>query len=126
MLSKLLRLGEGRIVNRLKRVADYVNTLSEDIEKLTDAELRAKTDEFRARLTEGEDLDDMLLEAFAVVREAATRVLARAQLPHPHAHAMDRRERGDLIGGADQRDVGGERCGEGPGDDLGADAARIP
>ena len=51
MLSKLLRLGEGRMVKRLKRVADYVNALSDDIEKLSDAELRAKTDEFKKRFT---------------------------------------------------------------------------
>ncbi|OBG36504.1 preprotein translocase subunit SecA [Mycobacterium sp. E3198] len=75
MLDKLLRLGEGRMVKRLKRVADYVNTLSDDVEKLTDAELRAKTDEFRKRLEEGETLDDLLPEAFAVAREAAWRVL---------------------------------------------------
>ncbi|MCV7089290.1 preprotein translocase subunit SecA [Mycobacterium interjectum] len=75
MLQKLLRLGEGRMVKRLKRVADYVNTLSDDVEKLTDAELRAKTDEFRKRLDEGETLDDLLPEAFAVAREAAWRVL---------------------------------------------------
>ena len=53
MLSKLLRLGEGRMVNRLKRVADYVNTLSADIEKLTDAELQAKTEEFKKRQPTG-------------------------------------------------------------------------
>ena len=47
MLDKLLRLGEGRMVKRLKGVADYVNTLSDDVEKLSDAELRAKTDEFK-------------------------------------------------------------------------------
>ncbi|OHV03629.1 preprotein translocase subunit SecA [Mycobacterium talmoniae] len=75
MLSKLLRLGEGRMVKRLKRVADYVNTLSDDVEKLTDAELRAKTDEFKKRLGDGESLDDLLPEAFAVAREAAWRVL---------------------------------------------------
>src|SRR6201993_5661456 len=75
VLSKLLRLGEGRMVKRLKRVADYVNTLSDDIEKLTDAELKAKTDEFRKRLEEGETLDDLLPEAFAVAREAAWRGL---------------------------------------------------
>ena len=75
MLSKLLRLGEGRIVKRLKRVADYVNTLSDDVEKLTDAELKAKTDEFKKRLEDGESLDDLLPEAFAVAREAAWRVL---------------------------------------------------
>jgi preprotein translocase subunit SecA len=75
VLSKLLRLGEGRMVKRLKRVADYVNTLSDDVEKLSDAELRAKTDEFKKRLEDGETLDDLLPEAFAVAREAAWRVL---------------------------------------------------
>ena len=75
MLSKLLRLGEGRMLKRLKRVADYVNTLSDEIEKLTDAELRAKTDEFKKRHADGESLDDLLPEAFAVAREAAWRVL---------------------------------------------------
>ena len=63
------------MVKRLKRVADYVNTLSDDVEKLSDAELRAKTDEFKKRIDDGEDLDDLLPEAFAVAREAAWRVL---------------------------------------------------
>jgi preprotein translocase subunit SecA len=75
VLSKLLRLGEGRMVKRLKRVADYVNTLSDDVEKLSDAELSAKTDEFKKRHADGETLDDLLPEAFAVAREAAWRVL---------------------------------------------------
>ena len=57
MLSKLLRLGEGRMVKRLRGVANYVNSLSDDVEKLTDAELRAKTDEFRTRIADGEALD---------------------------------------------------------------------
>jgi preprotein translocase subunit SecA len=77
VLSKLLRLGEGRMVKRLRGVADYVNTLSDDVEKLTDAELRAKTDEFRARVADGAKLDDVLPEAFAVAREAAWRVLSQ-------------------------------------------------
>ena len=77
MLSKLLRLGEGRMVKRLRGVADYVNTLSDDVEKLSDAELRAKTDEFRARIADGAKLDDVLPEAFAVAREAAWRVLSQ-------------------------------------------------
>ena len=77
MLSKLLRLGEGRMVKRLRGVSDYVNTLSDDVEKLTDAELRAKTDEFRARVADSERLDDLLPEAFAVAREAAWRVLSQ-------------------------------------------------
>ncbi len=75
MLSKLLRLGEGRMVKRLGRVADYVNSLADDVEKLTDEELRAKTDEFKKRHADGESLDDLLPEAFAVAREAAWRVL---------------------------------------------------
>ncbi|MCW2517347.1 MAG: preprotein translocase subunit SecA [Mycobacterium sp.] len=75
MLSKLLRLGEGRMVKRLKRVADYVNSLSDDVEKLSDEELRAKTDEFKKRVAGGESLDDIMPEAFAVAREAAWRVL---------------------------------------------------
>ncbi|MGE5696410.1 MAG: preprotein translocase subunit SecA [Candidatus Sericytochromatia bacterium] len=75
MLSKLLRLGEGRMVKRLKGVADYVGNLSDDVEKLTDAELRAKTEAFKKRHADGESLDDLLPEAFAVAREAAWRVL---------------------------------------------------
>jgi preprotein translocase subunit SecA len=63
------------MVKRLKRVAEYVNSLSDDIEKLTDAELQAKTAEFRKRHADGETLDDLLPEAFAVAREAAWRVL---------------------------------------------------
>ena len=65
------------MVKRLKKVADYVDTLSDDVEKLSDAELRAKTDEFRTRLDGGEDVDDLLPEAFAVAREAAWRVLGQ-------------------------------------------------
>jgi preprotein translocase subunit SecA len=75
VLSKLLRIGEGRMVKRLQKVADYVNTLSDDVEKLSDDELRGKTDEFKKRIADGESLDDLLPEAFAVAREAAWRVL---------------------------------------------------
>ncbi|CAN5453892.1 preprotein translocase subunit SecA [soil metagenome] len=77
MLDKLLRLGEGRMVKRLKGVANYVNTLSDDVEKLSDAELRAKTAEFKKRVADGETLDDLLPEAFAVAREASWRVLSQ-------------------------------------------------
>ena len=75
VLSKVLRLGEGRMVKRLKGVANYVDTLSDDVEKLTDEELRGKTAEFKERVAKGESLDDLLPEAFAVAREAAWRVL---------------------------------------------------
>ena len=67
-LSKLLRVGEGRMVKRLKHIADHVESLEPDFESLTDAELQAKTDEFRRRFTDGEALDDLLPEALAVAR----------------------------------------------------------
>ena len=75
MLSKLLRVGEGRMVKRLKGIADYVGSLSDDVEKLTDAELRAKTGEFKKRHANGDSLEDLLPETFAVAGEAAWRVL---------------------------------------------------
>ena len=77
VLNKLLRAGEGKIVRRLKSIADAVTALEEDIRKLTDAELREETDHFRARLAEGETVDDLMVEAFAVGREAARRTLGQ-------------------------------------------------
>ncbi|WP_460864293.1 preprotein translocase subunit SecA [Rhodococcus aerolatus] len=65
------------MVKRLRAIADHVETLSADVEELTDAELRAKTDELRARHADGEDLDSLLPEAFAVAREASMRVLGQ-------------------------------------------------
>ena len=77
VFQKLLRAGEGKIVRRLSKIADVVESLADDYVDLTDAELRAKTDEFRERYAEGESLDALLPEAFAVVREAATRTLGQ-------------------------------------------------
>jgi preprotein translocase subunit SecA len=74
-ISKLLRSGEGRMVKRLRAIADHVETMSDEMEALSDEELQAKTDEFRTRHGDGESLDDLLPEAFAVAREAAWRVL---------------------------------------------------
>ena len=65
------------MVKRLRGVADYVNTLADDTEKLTDDELRSRTAEFKNRADNGEKLDDLLPEAFAVAREAAWRVLSQ-------------------------------------------------
>nr|WP_120491141.1 preprotein translocase subunit SecA [Corynebacterium lactis] len=76
-LSKLLRVGEGRAVKRLGNIADQVIALEDDYAALTDEELRAKTDEFKARLADGEELDDLLLDAFATAREASWRVLGQ-------------------------------------------------
>jgi len=75
--SKLMRAGEGRMLKRLKSIADHVSSLSVDVESLTDAELAAKTEEFRRRHADGEDLDELLPEAFAVAREASMRVLGQ-------------------------------------------------
>ncbi|WJY89197.1 preprotein translocase subunit SecA [Corynebacterium confusum] len=74
-LSKLLRAGEGRTVKRLEKMADRVIALEDEYAALSDDELKAKTDEFKQRLADGEELNDILLEAFATVREAAWRVL---------------------------------------------------
>jgi preprotein translocase subunit SecA len=69
-------MGEGRKVKALQRGVDAVSALEPEIEKLSDDELRAKTDKFRERLADGEEtLDDILYEAFAVVREASRRTL---------------------------------------------------
>lgn len=60
---------------RCRKLAEVIDALAPEYKKLSDAELKAKTDEFRARLKNGETLDDLLVEAYATVREAATRVL---------------------------------------------------
>ncbi|MDP9094697.1 MAG: preprotein translocase subunit SecA [Actinomycetota bacterium] len=77
VLAKLLRAGEGKMVRRLSMIADHIETLESDYVDLTDAELRALTDVFKERYREGETLDDLLPEAFAVVREAARRTLGQ-------------------------------------------------
>lgn len=74
-LSKLLRAGEGRTVKRLGKMADDVIALEDKYAELSDDELKAKTDEFKTRLRDGEEMNDILLEAFATVREAGWRVL---------------------------------------------------
>ncbi|MGH8934573.1 MAG: preprotein translocase subunit SecA [Egibacteraceae bacterium] len=77
VLQKLLRLGEGKHLRELQSLVGHVTDLESTVEDLSDAELRARTDEFRARLADGETLDDLLPEAFATVREAAKRVLGQ-------------------------------------------------
>ena len=77
IVEKLLRAGEGRVVKKLHGLATQVNALEDDFTSLTDAELREETDKFKERLASGETLDDLLPEAFAVVREAAKRTLGQ-------------------------------------------------
>ena len=73
-LQKLFGSNE-RVVNKLRPIAETIDTYSEAFERLSDDEVRAKTDEFRKRLAAGETVDDILPEAFATVREAAKRAI---------------------------------------------------
>ncbi len=75
IVDKILRAGEGKRMKVLERQVAEVTAFEPEISSLSDEELRAKTDEFRERLAAGETLDDLLYEAFAVVREASQRVL---------------------------------------------------
>ena len=74
-LTKLFGSHSSHELKKIYPIADKVDALEEPYKKLTDAELRAKTDEFKARYQNGETLDDLLPEAFATCREAAWRVL---------------------------------------------------
>jgi preprotein translocase subunit SecA len=74
VFDKLLRTGEGKKLKALAGIVPDVNALEPELERLDDDALRAKTAEFRQRLERGEDLDDLLIEAFAVTREGARRV----------------------------------------------------
>ncbi len=77
ILDSILRAGEGKILRQLARISEQINSVEEDFVAMTDAELRAMTDEFRQRHADGESLDDLLPEAFAAVREAAKRTLGQ-------------------------------------------------
>ena len=77
ILDRILRAGEGKKLKALEDIVPEINALEDDYRKLTDDALKAKTGEFRQRLENGEDLDDMLVEAFAVTREAADRTLGQ-------------------------------------------------
>src|SRR5438477_8201277 len=73
--EKVLRVGEGRRLKRLGEQAAYIGTLEPAFEKLSEAELAAKTAEFKERVGNGESLDEILFEAFAAVREAFKRAM---------------------------------------------------
>ena len=75
LFDKIFGTYSDRELKRIRPIADKVMAMEEDIAKLSDAELRGKTDEFKKRLADGETLDDILPEAFAVMREASWRVL---------------------------------------------------
>jgi preprotein translocase subunit SecA len=71
--EKFLRVGEGRRLRQLKKQADYITSLEPEFEALSDAELAAKTPEFRERIERGEAPEDLIFEAYAAVREAFKR-----------------------------------------------------
>jgi preprotein translocase subunit SecA len=77
VLTKVLRAGEGKKVRRLAELVPLVNALEPEMEARSDDELAALTPVFRERLANGESLEDLLIEAFALVREAAWRVLGQ-------------------------------------------------
>ncbi len=72
---KIFGTANDRYLKKIRPMVDYINSLEPDIQKLTDEQLAAKTVEFRQRLNDGESLDHLLPEAFAVVRESSKRVL---------------------------------------------------
>jgi len=76
-LDKILRAGEGRHIRQLEKIAAEVGSFEPAVSALSDADLRGQTEKFRTRLAAGEDLDDLLPEAFATVREAAKRTLGQ-------------------------------------------------
>ena len=77
LFDKILRAGEGREVRRLESIAKRVGEAEDVFSELSDDELRAETDHFKQRLEDGETLDDIQVEAFAAVREAAHRTLGQ-------------------------------------------------
>jgi preprotein translocase subunit SecA len=77
IFDKLLRIGEGKILRQLETISAAVNAIEDDFLKMSDAELQGMTEELKTRYAAGEDLDDLMPEAFATVREAARRVLGQ-------------------------------------------------
>jgi preprotein translocase subunit SecA len=77
IIDSVLRAGEGKTLRKLKSLVSQINSIEEEFKALTDAELRAMTDELKQRYADGETLDDLLPEAFATAREAAWRVLGQ-------------------------------------------------
>jgi len=77
LVKKIFGDSNEREIKRMLKVVDHINSLEPTVIGLSDEELKGKTLEFRSRLEKGEDLDDLLPEAFAVVREASKRVLGK-------------------------------------------------
>src|SRR5699024_11884740 len=81
LLKRIIGDGNQRQVNRIQKRVDQIEALEPDYEKLSDEEIQQKTEEFKERYANGETLDDLLVEAYAVVREASKRVLNMRPFP---------------------------------------------
>ena len=81
LLDKIFGTYSQRELKKIYPIRDKVLALDEEYQKLSDADLRANTDKLKARLANGETLDDILPEAFATCREAAWRVLCKKHYP---------------------------------------------
>ncbi|GAB4072936.1 preprotein translocase subunit SecA [Barrientosiimonas marina] len=81
LLTKIFGDGTKRQLNKLQRKVDQIETLESEMEQLTDDDFSSKTDEFKQRYADGESLDDLLPEAFALVRESSKRVLGMRPFP---------------------------------------------
>ncbi|MEI6199352.1 MAG: preprotein translocase subunit SecA [Actinomycetota bacterium] len=77
VLDRVLRAGDGKRVKALQGLVPDINALESEMAALSDSDLQAKTGEFRSRLDRGESLEDLLIESFAVVREASSRVIGQ-------------------------------------------------
>ena len=77
VFQKLLRAGEGKKIRALESLVPEINAVETEYQRLTDDELRAKTGDFKLEIERGADLNDLLIDAFAVTREAAKRVLGQ-------------------------------------------------
>src|ERR671916_515256 len=77
MFDRVLRAGEGRKVRAIQALVPEINALEPELEKLPDEALRARTSDFRPRSDNGQPVDDLLIEAFATVREAARRTIGQ-------------------------------------------------
>ena len=77
LIEKIFGTHSEHELKRIRPLVEQIEALESQWEQLTDEQLRAKTDEFKKRLSEGETLDDILVEAFATVREAAKRTLGQ-------------------------------------------------
>ena len=75
LLKKIFGSRNQRVIKKLSKVVTKINAIEPEYEKLSDDQLKSKTNEFRERLKKGETEDDLLVEAFAVVREASKRTL---------------------------------------------------